>query len=371
MADNVTLPVTGTGTADVVTATDDVAGVHYQYVKLADGTLDSTAKIGGDATNGLDVDVTRLPALVAGNANIGDVDIVTVPAPLSTTGGGTEATAHRVTIASDSTGVLTVKQSSSVNLKAQVGGFAADGTALTGNPVLVAGSDGTNAQSLSTNASGELAVNVQTIAAGNNNIGDVDIASIAAGDNNIGNVDVVTLPNVTLAAGTNTNEVVGDVAHGSAAAGNPVLTGGFAEAMADSAPGNRTNMSASDVGRYVTDLDGVQFVHPHGPQIWSYHENSSSALTDTTVHASPGAGLSLYVTDIVCSTGAATALNIFFEEGTTTTVLGPYYLEAVAGRGFALHFITPKKITAATSLTVTTSGAIAHSIDVTGYVAPG
>jgi hypothetical protein len=197
MADNV--PITaGSGTN---IATDDVSGVHYQRVKLVDGTLDSSAAIPGDATNGLDVDVTRvkpdgtntmpsldsaarrgyvqisdgsasadiiaagadneanararlevcshptfyngttwdrfrgditngldvdvtrLPALVAGTANIGDVDvasiaagdnnignvdIVTVPAPLSTTGGGTEATAQRVTIASDSTGVLSV-----------------------------------------------------------------------------------------------------------------------------------------------------------------------------------------------------------------------------------------------------------------------
>lgn len=38
------------------------------------------ALIGGDAANGLDVDVTRLPALVAGTANIGDVDVLTVPA---------------------------------------------------------------------------------------------------------------------------------------------------------------------------------------------------------------------------------------------------------------------------------------------------
>lgn len=38
------------------------------------------ALIGGDATNGLDVDVTRLPALPAGANNIGDVDVLTVPA---------------------------------------------------------------------------------------------------------------------------------------------------------------------------------------------------------------------------------------------------------------------------------------------------
>jgi hypothetical protein len=77
--------------------------------------------------------------------------------------------------------------------------------------------------------------NVDTLPAlpaGTNNIGDVDIASIAAGDNNIGNVDIVTMPNVTLAAGTNTNEVVGDAAHDAAAAGNPLLMGGVASAAA-------------------------------------------------------------------------------------------------------------------------------------------
>mgnify|MGYP001766548224 CR=1 FL=1 len=59
MADNV--PITaGSGTT---IATDDISSVHYQRVKLVDGTLDSTAAIPGDATNGLDVDVTRLPAL--------------------------------------------------------------------------------------------------------------------------------------------------------------------------------------------------------------------------------------------------------------------------------------------------------------------
>lgn len=44
------------------------------------------ALIGGDATNGLDVDVTRLPALPAGTNNIGDVDVVTVPAPHASIG---------------------------------------------------------------------------------------------------------------------------------------------------------------------------------------------------------------------------------------------------------------------------------------------
>lgn len=162
---------------------------------------------------------------------------------------------------------------------------------------------------------------------------------------------------------------VGPVAHDSAISGNPLGLSGVSQDIDSSAPPNRVT-AEGEVTRLATDRDGVLFAHPHGPQIWSYHENSSSQLTDTEVAASPGAGLSLYVTDIVFSTGAATAFNIFFEEG-ASTVLGPWYLEAINGRGAHIKFGTPKKITPATALTVTTSAAIAHSIDVTGFIAPG
>ena len=181
-----------------------------------------------------------------------------------------------------------------------------------------------------------------------------------------GNISVDTVTTVTTVAAV--TAIHAFVAHDTGVAGSPLIVGGTAQTMDDTAPPNRVSAEA-DATRLATSLDGAVFAHPHGPQVWSYHVNGSSALTDTTVHASPGAGLSLYVTDIVVSSGAATAMNVFFEEG-ATTVLGPYYLEAVAGRGVALHFQVPKKITAATALTVTTSAAIAHSVDVTGFTAP-
>jgi hypothetical protein len=56
MADNLGY----TAGAGSTVATDDVAGVHYQRVKLVNGTLDASDAIPGDATNGLDVDVTRV-----------------------------------------------------------------------------------------------------------------------------------------------------------------------------------------------------------------------------------------------------------------------------------------------------------------------
>ena len=251
-------------------------------------------------------------------------------------GAGVEATALRVTLATDSTGLVSVDDNA--------GSLTVDNAALS---VVGTGVEAT-------------ALRV-TIAS--------DSTGVLSVDDNGGTLTVDGTVTANLAAGTNTNEVVGDVAHDAGVAGNPVLICGVAQNVDDTAPPNRIS-AESDATRLATDFDGTVFAHPHGPQVWSYHANGSSALTDAAVHAAPGAGLSLYVTDIVCSSGAATAMNIFFEES-TTTVLGPYYLEAIAGRGVALHFQTPKKVTANTALTVTTSAAIAHSVDVTGFTAQG
>lgn len=157
-------------------------------------------------------------------------------------------------------------------------------------------------------------------------------------------------------------------AHDAPVTGTPVPVGASSETPADSAPANR--VSADGDASRLSVVDGALFVIPTGPQIWSYHVDGSGALTDAVVHAAPGAGLSLYVTEIVVSLGAAVAMNLFFEEG-ANKVLGPYYLEGVSGRGLALHFGTPKKITPNTALTLTTSGAVAHTVDVLGFVAPG
>ena len=55
MADGITIPASGTGTATPVVATDDISSVHYQRIKLTDGTADSTAVIPGTAADGLRV----------------------------------------------------------------------------------------------------------------------------------------------------------------------------------------------------------------------------------------------------------------------------------------------------------------------------
>ena len=177
---------------DNIAARGNSAGAQYVEV------LSGTAKIGGDAANGLDVDVTRLPALVAGSANIGDVDVLTVPAPLSTTGGGTEAAAMRVTIANDSTGVLSIDDGGNI--------ITVDGTVAVTNAGLteLAAAIDTEVQvdivaalPAGTNAIGKLAANSGV------DIGDVDVTSIAAGTNIIGAV----IPSGHATAGTGLSTV--------------------------------------------------------------------------------------------------------------------------------------------------------------------
>lgn len=61
MADGVAITA-GSGTT---VATDDVTGVHYQRMKLVDGTLDGTDAIPGSAARGLHVDPRELLTEVA------------------------------------------------------------------------------------------------------------------------------------------------------------------------------------------------------------------------------------------------------------------------------------------------------------------
>jgi hypothetical protein len=122
MADNVAITA-GSGTN---IATDDIAGVHYQRVKLVDGTLDGTGAIGGDATNGLDVDVTRLPALVAGTANIGDVDVLTIAA-----GDNNIGNVDIVTVPADPFGVNADAASATGSISAKLRFIAATGIPIT------------------------------------------------------------------------------------------------------------------------------------------------------------------------------------------------------------------------------------------------
>lgn len=262
-------------------------------------------------------------------------------------GGGVEAAALRVTIASDSTGVVSVDDnggSLTVDGTVSVTGVAtaanqttiighldgvegllttidADTGSLAGCVAgtelqvdIVAGGITGRAEDTAHSTGHEgvvvLAVRRDTAAVGSDTDGDYSTinvnsagrvytsatvdAALPAGDNNIGNVDIVTMPNVTLAAGTNTNEVVGDVAQDAAVAGNPLLMGGRASTAtpsAMSADGDSVyqwmtrNGAAVTAGELVDDsafTPGTSRVHPIGLQA---DETSTDSIDEGDIGA--------------------------------------------------------------------------------------
>lgn len=321
MASNTQLN-SGTGGDIVATKerTHDGDATKVQVVTLAgvSGTEGSYTfgDIGGDAANGLDVDVTRLPAIPAGNNNIGDVDIASIAAGDNNIGNVDVVTLPALPAGTNAIGTVTAV------------GAAAEDAAASGNPVLIGGRYDSSARTLETGDAGAIALNASgqvlvEIAAGAGSggtaaaddadftagttsgtpmmgsyqssvtavtDGDMGIVGITANrevkvavssggiagkavDSVAGGTDegVVTVAvrddtlatltpadgdyttqrtnargalwvaldstaaqTVTLAAGTATNEVVGDAAHDAAAAGNPILNGGYASAAAPS-----------------------------------------------------------------------------------------------------------------------------------------
>ena len=78
-------PVVGTPGGDAASNTlgyfaDGAGSVRVGAVALFGYNGSTWDRLRSDTTNGLDVDVTRLPALAAGTNNIGDVDVLTLPA---------------------------------------------------------------------------------------------------------------------------------------------------------------------------------------------------------------------------------------------------------------------------------------------------
>lgn len=106
MADNITLNAMTGGS---VVATDDSGATgHVQIIKLAISADGSVTFIPADATYGLDVDVTRLPALAAGSNVIGGVTQSGSWTVTANAGTGTMAVIERgATIASTSASVTT------------------------------------------------------------------------------------------------------------------------------------------------------------------------------------------------------------------------------------------------------------------------
>jgi hypothetical protein len=176
------------------------------------------------------------------------------------------------------------------------------------------------------------------------------VAALPAGDNNIGNVDIVTMPNVTLAAGTNTNEVVGDAAHDAPVAGNPLLVAAEARST------DGTAVASGDVVRQLATLlgKGVNYPYALPGSTWGYAA-ASGGITDTTgvtAKAAAGAGVRNYITRVQVINGHATvSTDVQIRDGASGTVLWRGFAQA-AGGGVSAVFDPPLRGTANTLVEV-------------------
>ncbi len=455
MADNVAITA-GSGTN---IATDDVAGVHYQRMKLVDGTLDATTAIaagggveagalrvtvasdstgvlsvddngttlsvddGGstisvdDGGSSLTVDGTVTANLASGTNNIGDVDVLTVPAPLNVTGTGTESAALRVTIATDSTGVLSVddngasltvdgtvaatqsgtwsirnQDGSGNNLTSalrgseralsvqlvdasgnQVTSFGG-GTQYTEDAASAGGETGTvflgvrnDAATSKTSADGDFSA-IATDSAGRVGIADLGGSVTVDGFGTAGAAAFVRITDGTNNVVVNANgglEVTGGVAHDAVDAGNPLKLGAIAESTivgtANVADGDRTNLYA--------DLDGVLVTKG----LCTYGDIIVTRVTDTggtsTAFSAFGAVASQrnYITTITVYNSSTTNGFLDLRDGTAGTVMYTIPLPALGGA--TINFPVPfRQTTANTALAYDVSAAISTIyISVVGF----
>lgn len=134
-----------------------------------------------------------------------------------------------------------------------------------------------------------------------------------------------------LAAGTNTNEVVGDAAHDAVVSGNPVLIG------AEARDGNGTPVASGDVTRLNTDRFGR--IQNRKPKLTPASSNGTpvTTATTTTVVAAPSAGNHLVVHRIHAANASATPTWIYWKAGVGGTKLFAAYLPTGGIASLALN----------------------------------
>ena len=143
----------------------------------------------------------------------------------------------------------------------------------------------------------------------------------------IGDVDVLTLPNVTLAAGTNTNEVVGDAAHDAAVAGNPLRIGGRAitSEFTAVASGDTCDIITTTTGKVVTALNSVYALR------WSATGELTST-TAVTIKAAAGAGVKNVIDYIkICNSNGTTDTKVQINDGAGGTAIWTGWAENSGG----------------------------------------
>lgn len=420
MADNVDITA-GTGTT---IATDQVGAVHYQRVKLVDGTLDSTTAIPGDATNGLDVDVTRVQGTVTvagtvtADAGSGHPSVATdgsaAPATgimqmgidgvgnaqriLTTTAGELKA----INMGWDPVGLSYVEVSvdptltdgetnavSHLNVHSRTSvyngttwdrvrgdvtnGMDVDVTRVSGNVTVVQPTAG----DLNATVTGTVTAN---LAAGVNNIGDVDVLTVPAPLSTTGGGTEATALRVTVATDstgvlsvddngstlsiddgggsitvdgavslTGISDIEGSVAHASADSGFPVKIGTRARSTVI------TSVATDNRSDAIGTLQGYIITYPYAlPQSSLTGTANTTAATDTAVIAAQGAGVTINVTTITVYNSSTTNTFVNIKDGATTRLVIP----APAQGGATITLPSPLRLTANTALNFASASAV-------------
>lgn len=132
-----------------------------------------------------------------------------------------------------------------------------------------------------------------------------------------------------------------------------------------------TSVSAEgDQALVRTDRNRRLLTNDMHPNAFVLFEDHTSAQTNNQLKAAPGAGLSLYITDVIFSNGAtAGSIKLVEDEGGTPVQISQTLYMAING-GAVMNFKTPKRLTTNKSLGFTSATVTTHSVEIHGYIAP-
>lgn len=334
--------VSDPGVAGQEWGVDNVAGgsgtVAVPYTKLMSGADASAELIGGDAANGLDVDVTRLPALTGGTATIGFVGLAANAVLAALT-----AITNALPAGTNTLGFVGLAASQVIGLSA--GTLTVGFVGLAANQTLTALTAITNA-----------------LPAGTNTLGFVGLAgSLPAGTNTTGFVGLAsnqTLATVTTVGTVTTVAAVtgGGVAHDATDTGAPLKVGFRAE----SSTAGLTKVIDGDRTDALADVDGLQLVKLNtswGDLITERQSDTAGTSNPFTSFGATANARNMITQVTIHNAHATTNGFVDFRDGTGGVVF--YTFPAPATGGCVVHFNPPlRQPTANTALAYDVSAAI-------------
>lgn len=330
----------GTALLGMVGIDQVTANANEVVTKAGSVTTEASAATIATNTGNSATSLGTLDNIVSGTgANISQINGETIDV-----GAGTEAAAIRVTLPTDGTGVLTVKQPTAADLNVTV----TDGSGALNTIV--------DSSALPTGASTLAEQQTQT----------THQATIAGDTTNI--ETAVQIIDDWDNGASDGASVSGDVAHDSPDAGEPVKLGAKAVPIDGTDPGEA--VAEDDRVNLRGTLDGLLLVSKQHPFSWCATEEETAAVTNDEIKAAPGAGLSLHVCSFIISNGATAGDYSLKEDsgGTPVTLQGKVYT-AING-GAVIHYDPCIRVTANQEIGVTSTTVTTGSYTVCGFTSP-